>query len=157
MRPIAAAIGFDPAGDKQRRTVTLGSSRYRRDYGTNGVQRAWMARPVCRQTLNSVGAAFLLVNSGAQRSIDQMTDATKDIPQRFFHPRAESCVLLGGVSGPTFQRFVDSGRLTAVRLSGRRRGMVYFEAGELLRLRDELVAEAKAAAAKIKVRRLKLP
>ena len=86
-----------------------------------------------------------------------MTDAAPSkIPQRLFYPRAETAVLLGGISNPTLKRFEDSGRLTPIRLSGRRRGSVFFEASEVLRLRDELVATAKAAASKSKVKRLRL-
>jgi hypothetical protein len=86
-----------------------------------------------------------------------MTNAAPNkIPQRLFYPRAETANLLVGISNPTLKRFEDSGRLTPVRLSGRRRGSVFFEAGEVLRLRDDLVMKAKAAAAKSKIKRLKL-
>ncbi len=65
-------------------------------------------------------------------------------PERLFYSRSEACHLLGGISLPILKEFEDHGKLTPLRLSGRKQGRVYFEHAELMSLRDALVPKAKA-------------
>jgi predicted site-specific integrase-resolvase len=72
--------------------------------------------------------------------------AEKPKPTPLFRPRAEAAQVLG-ISLPILQEFVDAGKLTPVRLTGREQGRVFFDNRELEALRDSLVAKAKEQAA----------
>jgi hypothetical protein len=65
-------------------------------------------------------------------------------PQRRFYNRSEACELLGGISKLTLREFEDAGRLTPVRLTGRKRGTVFFSHDEIMQLCDSLFQKAKA-------------
>jgi hypothetical protein len=86
-----------------------------------------------------------------------MTDPTLKIPQRLLYSREETQLLLGGISTPTLKLLEQSGQLTPIRLTGRKRGSVYFRHDEIMALLEDLTQGAsvrpKGASARPKTKR----
>jgi hypothetical protein len=71
-----------------------------------------------------------------------MIDTTSKIPQRLLYSREETQLLLGGISAPTLKLLEQRGQLTPIRLTGRKRGSVYFRHDEIMALLEALTRVA---------------
>jgi hypothetical protein len=67
------------------------------------------------------------------------TVAEPNVPERLFYSRRELSQLFN-LSLPILQEYIDQDLLTPVRLSGRQQGRIYFDARQVMKLRDGIVA-----------------